>query len=107
MKLKLDENLGKGPRNIFISAGHDVKTVSGQSMEGSPGHVLISAVNSEQRCLVTLDIDFANPLLFPPNTYSGIAVLRLPSHSTYDDLIALCGRLLQLSRKVRYGESFG
>lgn len=48
---------------------------------------------------MTLDIDFANPLLFPPNTYSGIAVLRLPSHPTYDDLIALCETLVAALEK--------
>ncbi len=31
----------------------------------------------ESRCLVTLDLDFANVLEFPPQRYSGIAVLRL------------------------------
>jgi len=35
MELKLDENLGKGPRDIFMSAGHDVRTVAGQRMEGA------------------------------------------------------------------------
>jgi predicted nuclease of predicted toxin-antitoxin system len=94
MKLKLDENLGKGPRDIFINAGHDVMTVAGQHMEGASDHELISAVSSEQRCLVTLDVDFANPLLFPPRMYSGIVVLRLPSRPTYEDLVTLCRTLV-------------
>jgi predicted nuclease of predicted toxin-antitoxin system len=99
MKLKLDENLGKGPRDIFTNAGHDVKTVAGQHMAGSSDHVLISAINSEHRCLVTLDVDFANPLLFPPHTYSGIVVLRLPSRPTYDDLVTLCHTLVAAFQK--------
>ncbi|RJR52031.1 MAG: hypothetical protein C4576_02990 [Desulfobacteraceae bacterium] len=46
MKLKLDENLGKGPRDIFIKAGHDVKTVAGQQMEGASLFVLDAATDA-------------------------------------------------------------
>jgi hypothetical protein len=37
--------------------------------------------------LVTLDMDFANPMDYPPDTYTGIAVLRLPRKAAADDLI--------------------
>lgn len=40
----------------------------------------------EKRCLVTLDMDFSNPLLFNPAEYSGIAVLRVPSPCTLKDI---------------------
>lgn len=33
---------------------------------------------AEHRVLVTLDLDFANPLQFDPATTSGIAVFRVP-----------------------------
>jgi len=35
---------------------------------------------------VTQDLDFANPLVFKPEDYAGIAVLRLPSHPAAADL---------------------
>ena len=38
MELKLDENIGQGPREIFTGAGHDVKTVAGQHMQGATDH---------------------------------------------------------------------
>lgn len=37
--------------------------------------------------MVTLDLDFANPLQFRPNDYPGIAVLRLPKKATAEDLL--------------------
>ena len=40
---------------------------------------LILQCKREGRALVTLDLDFANPLRFEPADYRGIAVLRLPS----------------------------
>jgi len=42
---------------------------------------------AEGRCLVTLDLDFSNPFLFPPEDYAGIVVLR-PRRLTPDELYA-------------------
>lgn len=45
-----------------------------------------------RRCLVTLDLDFSNPIRFPPSRYHGIAVLRLPARfeaGILDDLITV------------------
>jgi predicted nuclease of predicted toxin-antitoxin system len=53
---------------------------------GNPDHELIALCRSESRALVTLDLDFANPLQFWPSNYAGIAVLRLPSPCSYGHL---------------------
>lgn len=87
MKLKLDENLGSRGREICEAAGHDVTTVREQQM-GSADDAAIAAVCArEGRCLVTLDLDFANPLRFPPRAHAGIAVLRLPKRPSTEDLL--------------------
>jgi hypothetical protein len=49
----------------------------------------------EGRCLVTLDLDFANPIRFPPAGYSGIAVLRPRSRPTAAGLIDLVRTLTE------------
>ncbi len=41
----------------------------------------------EARCLVTLDLDFGNPLRFKPSDCPGIVVLRLPPKPTLSDLL--------------------
>ena len=38
--------------------------------------------------MVTLDVDFANPLVYPPADYPGIAVIRIPKRATAADLQA-------------------
>lgn len=57
MKVKLDENLGTAGAEFLKAAGFDVATAD--------------------RCLITLDKDFSDPLRYPPRNHSGIIVLRL------------------------------
>jgi hypothetical protein len=99
MKVKLDENLGRMAAAIFQSAGHETQTVRGQGLAGAADRRVIAACQMEQRCLVTLDLDFANPLLFDPAEYGGIAVIRLPARLSHQDLLDACDTLIAALRK--------
>jgi predicted nuclease of predicted toxin-antitoxin system len=94
MRVKLDENLGLRTAERFRAAGHDVATVRDQAMCSCSDRHLIATCRDEGRCLVSLDLDFANPLLFKPSDYAGIAVLRLPGKPTPDDLCEVTDTLL-------------
>lgn len=45
---------------------------------GGVGRRPITCCRDEERCLVTLDAEFANPLLYPPGKFRGIVLLRVP-----------------------------
>jgi predicted nuclease of predicted toxin-antitoxin system len=89
VKLKLDENLGRRGADILTADGHDVATVASQSMTSASDDEVIDACRNEGRALVTLDVGFSNPLVYPPDRYSGIAVLRLPAKPSAAALIAV------------------
>ena len=95
MKLKLDENLGRRCVDILTDAGHDVATVFAEGLAGATDHDVLDRCRKEQRCLVTLDLDFANPLVFLPSDYCGLAVLRLPSTPALVDLHQAAGTLVR------------
>ncbi len=53
-----------------------------QKLWARPDREIAEICRTEDRSLITLDLDFANPLIFQPTRYPGIAVLRLPAKAT-------------------------
>jgi len=95
MKFKLDENLGARTQRLFRDAEHDVATVWEESLQGSTDQALFDVCYQEKRCLVTLDLDFANVLRFPPSRTAGIVVLRVPKNPSLATLTQLVRQFLQ------------
>jgi predicted nuclease of predicted toxin-antitoxin system len=52
---------------------------SRESLCTAPDDRVIATARREQRCLVTLDLEFGNPLRYRTADYTGIAILRLPA----------------------------
>jgi predicted nuclease of predicted toxin-antitoxin system len=82
VKFKLDENLSRATAAVLREAEFDVVTVSDQGLEGARDLDLIGCCVREERCLITMDAEFGNPLLYPPRHYRGIVLLRLPGRAT-------------------------
>lgn len=77
MNFKIDENLPSEVANLLISAGHDAETVFDEGLVGAADQNITEVCTSENRALVTLDVDFSNVRAYPPKDHSGLVVLRL------------------------------
>jgi predicted nuclease of predicted toxin-antitoxin system len=77
VKFKIDENLPIDVADIFHSAGLDALTVFDQSLVGESDGRIVDVCRSEERVLVTNDLDFSDIRSYPPGEYCGIVVLRL------------------------------
>ena len=86
-------------RRMLEDAGHDVMTVGDQGLAGAADPRVIEVCKAERRCLVTLDLDFSNPFVFPPEQYAGIAVLRLPRRPSPTTLYKTLGTLVNTLAK--------
>ncbi len=98
MKFKLDENFGTRTTAVFREAGHDVMTVRDGELCGASDMRLYQVCCAEQRCLVTLDMDFSDPLRFDPAACGGLVVLRLPVNPSLALLTAMIRGFLDVMR---------
>lgn len=78
MKIKLDENLPEGLIGVLASLGHDVDNVRMEGIAGRDDEIVWRAAQSEQRFLITQDLDFSDVRQYPPGTHHGILLVRLP-----------------------------
>jgi predicted nuclease of predicted toxin-antitoxin system len=77
VKFKIDENLPLEAASALRLSGFDVLTVCDESLSGADDRTIAARAHSEDRILLTLDLDFANIRAYPPDQHSGIVVLRL------------------------------
>ena len=79
MRFKVDESLHIEVADLLREQGHDALTVFDQGLRGRDDHDIADMCRSENRVLLSLDLDFSNILMFPPENYPGLIVLRLRS----------------------------
>ena len=71
MRFLVDENLPSEVADQLRNAGHDAATVGARQLTGAVDSTLAALCQAEERGLLTLDLDFANTLRFPPADYFG------------------------------------
>ena len=77
-----DENLPAEVCGLLKMAGHDACSVLEQNHAGCPDEQIASLCKKEDRIFITLDLDFANSLAYPPVHFPGLIVIRTEKHST-------------------------
>lgn len=96
LRLKLDENMPRRVEAALQQLGIDVETASSEGLAGAADPVLLEACKTEDRVLVTLDLDFADMREYPPESHRGVWVLR-PAQQTFDALLNLVHSGLRLA----------
>lgn len=81
MRFKLDENLDGRLAALLTERGHEADSAVAEGLGGASDQQLFGKCTEDRRVLVTLDLDFADPLRFPPAGGAGIMVLR-PQRNT-------------------------
>lgn len=76
MKFKLDENLDARLAALFAEGGHEASTVRDEGLGGGDDDTIYDVCRAERRVLVSLDLDFSNPVRFPPGPTEGVVVFR-------------------------------
>ncbi len=77
MRFKVDESLHVEIADMLRKRGYDALTVFDQGARGYSDRQIADLGRSEGRVLLSLDLDFSNILMFPPEKYPGLIVLRL------------------------------
>lgn len=97
-EFKLDENMDPRCKEILAQEGYEVIMVQEERLSGATDIEISEAARAEGRCLITLDLDFADVPAFPPHWYPGIIVLRHPKPSTRGllSLVKQLARTLQV-----------
>lgn len=99
MQFKIDENLPIEIAELLIDAGYDAKTVHDQRLEGTKDTILADVCRSEHRVLVTLDTDFSDIRVYPPEEFSGIIVLRVRIQAKNHAIRVFCNIIPIISRE--------
>jgi predicted nuclease of predicted toxin-antitoxin system len=100
VRFKLDENFGTRTQRIFQDAGYDVHTIRQEALQGATDQAIYEICSREDRCLVTLDLDFADVVRFPPQQTGGIVVIRVPRNPSLSLLEQLIRQFLQALGKM-------
>ena len=95
MQIKIDENLPVEGAALLRQAGHDALTIHDQQMVGQPDPQVAAVCKSEQRGLITLDLDFSDIRTYLPADYFGIIVLR-PRSQAKHAVLSLLGQMIPL-----------
>ena len=77
MRIKLDENIPHRLVGLLSQFGHDVDTVDDEGLRDVDDASVFSAAQSENRFLITQDLDFSDIRRFQPGSHEGLLLVRL------------------------------
>ncbi|MBM4047772.1 MAG: hypothetical protein FJ279_21930 [Planctomycetes bacterium] len=95
MRFLVDEDLPRGTEALLRSYGHEAKDVRDIGLRGAKDHQIAAHARSTGLCLVTGDQDFSDIRNYPPESYHGIVVLKVPNWATASFILNVLESFLQ------------
>ena len=84
LRFLIDEDVPRSTTRVLRDAGFDVINVHEAGLQGKRDDKVFEYAQSENRLLITCDMDFSNILKFPPSKNHGILVVRVPDSEPID-----------------------
>jgi len=95
MRFKIDENLPVEVKALLVASGHDAHTVIEERLVGSEDSLIYHVAQTEERVILTLDLDFSDIRTYVPSESHGIIVLR-PRSQDKASILAIMDRVIPL-----------
>jgi len=96
----IDASLPRSTKAIIESLGHNAVDVRDILLPASTDADIASMALDENQVIITRDFDFANILLYPPEKYPGIIVLKVRALKP-----AEINRIIELFLKTTFPET--
>lgn len=98
MRFKIDENLPVEIAEILRDRKFDADTVKEENLSGKSDEYISEVCLRENRILVTLDLDFSDTRVYPPDKYPGFIVIRLKNQSK-NNIIIIFSKMIPFLQK--------
>lgn len=92
MRWLVDAAMPRPTAEILRGFGHDVEDVRDVGLADADDSIIAHQAIERQRCLLTRDLDFADPIRYPPEQFQGIVVVRLPESVTRQFVLSVVAR---------------
>lgn len=97
MKFFLDENLPRSLTKDLAKLGFEVSHAAETGLRGSSDYAIADYAKKQNAILITKDLEFGSPLLYPKETHYGLLVLRLPH---WFDRKAIAENLIRFLQRI-------
>jgi predicted nuclease of predicted toxin-antitoxin system len=96
MDFLIDASLPRAVSTVVQQLGHNAQDVRDIGMASADDPIIAAHAQSCQMCLISRDFDFADIRNYPPEKYSGLVVVELPSTASATQIAARVEAFLQL-----------
>jgi len=90
----VDASLPRATGDVIRAHGHQATDVRDIGLGTSPDKDIAEYARLHQLAIISVDQDFGNVLLFPPDDYSGIVVIEPPGSAATSLLLSLVEQCL-------------